>query len=77
MGISRRIERDRARRKLREFVDKNRPPGAGFIARTVCEGQPLTALKQDIDYLVGLWEKIGTSSKSTKAPNQRPEPAMG
>ena len=31
--VSRRIERDKDRRRLREFVDKNRPKGAGFIVR--------------------------------------------
>ena len=40
VGISRRIERDRERRRLRELVERTRPKGAGFIVRTVCEGQP-------------------------------------
>jgi len=68
VGISRRIDRDRERRKLREFVEKNRPKGAGFIVRTVCEGQPMSALKQDIDYLLGTWTKIQEGSKGAKAP---------
>jgi ribonuclease G len=68
VGISRRIDRDRERRKLRDFVEKYRPKGAGFIVRTVCEGQPLTALKQDIDYLVGTWNKIQAGSRGAKAP---------
>jgi ribonuclease G len=68
VGISRRIDRDRERRKLREFVEKNRPKGAGFIVRTVCEGQPMSALKQDIDYLLGTWTKIQEGSKNAKAP---------
>jgi len=68
VGISRRIDRDRERRKLRDFVEKYRPKGAGFIVRTVCEGQPLTALKQDIDYLIGTWNKIQIATRSAKAP---------
>jgi ribonuclease G len=57
VGISRRIDRDRERRRLREFVDKNRPKGAGFIVRTVCASQTNATLKQDMNYLVATWEK--------------------
>ena len=35
LGNSRRIGRYRERRKLRDFVKKHRPKGAGFIVRTV------------------------------------------
>ena len=68
VGISRRIEKDRERRKLRDFVDKNRPKGAGFIVRTVCEGKPMAQLKQDMDYLIGTWEKIQEGIKGARAP---------
>ena len=68
VGISRRIERDRERRKLRDFVEKNRPKGCGFIVRTVCEGQQLSALKQDMDYLIATWKRIQEVSKTAKAP---------
>lgn len=68
VGISRRIDRDRERRKLRDFVEKHRPKGCGFIVRTVSEGQPLSSLKQDIDYLTGTWTKIQEGVKTAKAP---------
>jgi len=68
VGISRRIERDRERRRLREFVDKNRPKGAGFIVRTVCASQTNVTLKQDMNYLVATWEKIQAAATSKKAP---------
>jgi ribonuclease G len=68
VGISRRIDRDRERRKLRDFVEKNRPKGCGFIVRTVCAGQPTSALKQDIDYLVGTWDRIKATHAESKAP---------
>ena len=68
VGISRRIEHDKERRKLRDFVEKHRPKGCGFIVRTVCEGQPLSALKQDIDYLTATWERIQRLNKEGKAP---------
>jgi ribonuclease G len=68
VGISRRIERDKERRKLRDFVEKHRPKGAGFIVRTVCEGKPMSAIKQDIDYLTATWNKIQAGHKEAKAP---------
>jgi ribonuclease G len=68
VGISRRIDRDRERRKLRDFVEQHRPKGCGFIVRTVCEGKPLSALKQDIDYLISTWTRIQELSRTSKAP---------
>jgi ribonuclease G len=68
IGISRRIDRDKERRKMRDFVEKNRPEGCGFIVRTVCEGQPLDALKQDMDYLANTWFTILERQKSSKSP---------
>jgi ribonuclease G len=68
VGISRRIDRDKDRRRLREFVDKNRPKGAGFIVRTVCANQTNQTLKQDMTYLLSTWDKIQTAAKQKKAP---------
>jgi len=69
VGISRRIEKDRERRKLRDFVEQNRPKGAGFIVRTVCEGQPLSSLQQDMDFLTATWARIQEQAISAKAPS--------
>jgi len=68
IGISRRIEKDRERRRLRNFVEKHRKKGQGFIVRTVCESQSTTELKQDMDYLVNTWVKVQTGAKEAKAP---------
>ncbi|MED5370551.1 MAG: Rne/Rng family ribonuclease [Myxococcota bacterium] len=68
VGISRRIDKDKERRRLREFVDKHRPKGAGFIVRTVCAGQPEKILQQDMNYLLSTWEKIQSGAKDGKAP---------
>jgi ribonuclease G len=69
LGISRRIAKDRERRKLRDFVKKHRPKGAGFIVRTVCAGKPTEALKQDMDYLIETWETIKETKENKKAPS--------
>lgn len=68
VGISRRIDKDKERRRLREFVDKHRRDGQGFIVRTVCEGQPTERLEADMEYLVRIWERISSQSKKDTAP---------
>src|SRR5439155_349909 len=55
VGISRRIENEKERRRLRELVDRYRPPGTGFIVRTVAENEPSEKLTADIKFLLGLW----------------------
>ena len=69
VGISRRIERDRERRRLRDFVERNRQRGAGFIVRTVCAGQPLDNLQVDMDYLQNSWTSIQEQSRTKRAPS--------
>jgi len=68
VGISRRIEREKERRRLRDLVEKHRPKGAGFIVRTVCADQPDKILMQDMDYLLKTWDKILAAAKTKKAP---------
>jgi len=69
VGISRRIERDKERRRLREFVERNREKGAGYIVRTVCEDQPTEALKADMDFLQKTWNRVQEAAKQNKAPS--------
>ncbi len=68
VGISRRIDRDRERRRLRDIVEKNRKKGAGYIVRTVCQGQPKEILRQDMQYLERTWDKISAARAEKKAP---------
>jgi len=68
VGISRRIENEKERRRLRELVDRFRPPGTGFIVRTVAENEPSEKLTADIKFLLGLWNEVGKTRESMKAP---------
>ncbi len=70
LGISRRIESERERRRLREiFTKRIRTNGeVGFIIRTVAEGKSYRELKADADYLLHLWEQIQENTKKKKAP---------
>ncbi|MBI4925432.1 MAG: Rne/Rng family ribonuclease [Bdellovibrio sp.] len=70
VGISRKIDREDERRRLREQVENNRPSGIGFIVRTATgRGQSEKRIKQDIDYLTKLWGEIKESTSSSTAPS--------
>src|SRR5437660_788174 len=68
VGISRRIENEKERRRLRELVDKYRPQGTGFIVRTVAENEPSEKLTADIKFLLSLWNEVGKKRENLKSP---------
>jgi ribonuclease G len=58
VGISRRIEDEGERRRLKEIVEATRPAGTGFIVRTACEGVEARYLQNDMRLLIKLWRDI-------------------
>ncbi len=58
VGISRRIEDEAERKRLKEIVARFKKPGAGYIVRTVSEGQSEEELKRDMEFLELLWQRI-------------------
>ncbi|HYD41458.1 MAG TPA: Rne/Rng family ribonuclease [Anaeromyxobacter sp.] len=68
IGISRRIEKDAERRRLREFVDRMRPEGTGFIVRTVAENVEQAKLEADIRFLIQVWNEIIRTKDKVSAP---------
>ena len=58
IGISRRIENDRERERLREIAERIKPAGMGIIVRTVAEGLAEEEFKNDVTILNKLWKKI-------------------
>jgi ribonuclease G len=68
VGISRRIEGERERKRLRELVDGLRPPGTGFIVRTVAEGVEKDKLVADIKFLLGIWNEMAHKKDRLRAP---------
>jgi Rne/Rng family ribonuclease len=69
VGVSRRIERDDERRRLRDIVERNRPRNLGFIVRTASgKGQAEKRITQDINYLSRLWDEIREKSANVTAP---------
>lgn len=69
LGISRRIDSDRERRRLRDiFTKRIRPKDVGFIIRTVAADKSYRELKADTDYLMKLWGRIKRDAKRKRAP---------
>jgi ribonuclease G len=67
VGVSRRIDTDRERRRLREIVERLRPPGLGFIIRTAGEGAREADLEADVKYLASVWDAI-YAQRDARAP---------
>ncbi len=68
VGVSRRIDSDRERKRLREIVDRLRPKDLGFIIRTAGDGVREADLEADIRYLASVWENIQQRNGETHAP---------
>ncbi|MCJ7833557.1 MAG: Rne/Rng family ribonuclease, partial [Deltaproteobacteria bacterium] len=58
IGISRRIENENERKKLRELLSGIKPDGFGLIARTASEGVTRDKIKTEMDFLIKLWNNI-------------------
>lgn len=69
IGISRRIENQTERERLRKIADDLRPQGMGVIIRTAAEGCSDEDLRRDIKFLVKLWEKTQAKANKAKAPS--------
>src|SRR5437868_5459517 len=68
VGISRRITSEKERKRLRGIIDSMRPPGAGFIVRTVAENVSERELRADMEFLIKLWNSIGKKNDGARAP---------
>ena len=69
VGISRRIESEEERERLRQSIDSMRAPGTGFIVRTVSEGKSEEDLRHDMEFLVGLWDNLSRGIDEISAPS--------
>lgn len=69
IGISRKIEEEDVRARLKEKIENLRPAGAGFIVRTVAEFAEPAELEADMEYLLHVWEDIQDSVKNAAVPS--------
>ncbi|MBT3983606.1 MAG: Rne/Rng family ribonuclease [Bacteriovoracaceae bacterium] len=67
IGVSRRIENEDERIRLKEVIEGICQEGTGVIARTVAEGQALKTLKADYQMLSKIWKEIDRAQKKAKA----------
>ncbi len=68
VGVSRRIEGERERRRLRELVSRLRPPDLGFIIRTAGDAAREQDLAADVKYLTEVWDEIQIKQETARAP---------
>ena len=69
VGVSRKIEDEDARRRLRDIMlDLNPPKGLGFIVRTAGTDRTRKELSRDLAYLLRLWKVIVRRVRKMPAP---------
>jgi ribonuclease E len=69
VGVSRKIDDDALRHKLRDtLLELNPPKGLGFIVRTAGQERTKKELSRDMAYLLRLWKVIVRRIKKSPAP---------
>lgn len=68
IGISRKIEDETTRQLLRDKIEGLRPPGTGFIMRTVAENIGNEELEADMEFLLLLWDDILSKAGKASVP---------
>lgn len=69
VGVSRKIEDETVRRRLRDIMlELNPPKGVGFIVRTAGSDRTRRELSRDMAYLLRLWKVIARRIKRLPAP---------
>ena len=68
-GVSRKIEDEEERKRLKEIVHSLPPPeGFGIIVRTAGMSSTKTQIAKDLNYLMRLWRNINEQCVQDKAP---------
>ena len=68
IGISRRIESEEERNRLREIAQTIGTAHGGFILRTACEGRTKREIQRDLAFLAKLWRRIQKKAETISAP---------
>src|SRR5437588_791464 len=70
IGVSRRIDNEEERLRLKGLLEAIRPPGAGgFIVRTAGEEREEEEFRADLKYLMDLWEQVRRRGEKASAPS--------
>ncbi|SEG53781.1 ribonuclease G [Bryocella elongata] len=69
VGVSRKIESDSERRRLKEILlSEKGDQSGGFIVRTAASGASEEELRSDLRFLLNLWKDIKGRSDTSKSP---------
>ncbi|MCU4138431.1 MAG: Ribonuclease G or E [Thermodesulfobacteria bacterium] len=68
VGISRKIKDEKDRKRLKEIVEKIKPPNTGWIIRTAAVEAFQEDLKIEMEFLLCLWQEIKEKAEKVKAP---------
>ncbi len=68
VGVSRRIDKDEERTRLRKILKEIKPKGMGVIVRTASAGKSRETFAEDVEAMSKLWADIQKRAKSAKAP---------
>ena len=69
IGVSRRIEDEAERKRLKEMVQSIRTEDFGYIVRTAAEGEAEAKIVQEMRFLNDLWERIQQKFQKAPAPS--------
>ncbi|MCE5242743.1 MAG: Rne/Rng family ribonuclease [Syntrophobacteraceae bacterium] len=69
IGVSRRIENEKERKRLRELMCAIKPPQCGFIVRTAAEGEEPEKLQAEVEFLMKLWTNIQRRAEHAAVPS--------
>lgn len=69
VGVSRRIENEKERKRLREIMCEIKPPHCGFIVRTAAEAAEREKLEAEVDFLLKLWHNVQRKSEHAPVPS--------
>lgn len=73
VNLSRRIDRENERHRLRALAILIKPAGMGLLVRTEAEGVPEEAIMEDLENLQRQWEEIQEDAKRIQSQGQAPE----
>jgi ribonuclease G len=68
VGVSRRIEDEDERKRLRDIMCEIKAPECGFIVRTAAEGAESEKLRSESDFVARLWQTIQRRSENASVP---------
>jgi ribonuclease G len=70
VGVSKKIEQEAERSRLKGLADQLRLPGEGIILRTNAEGESREALAEDLAALREVWREVERRGTQARAPEE-------